>query len=102
MPRDIRELLDDEVASPDAALHRGPQFVVLEAAASASAGGADLQGVSSHVVFLARGKTGPFRVETEVVGGADGLVGVRALLFDEGEGDRAVTSASYQSREVPS
>nr|MDT0525164.1 hypothetical protein [Streptomyces sp. DSM 41633] len=56
-----------EVASPDAALHIGPQFVILEAAASEAAAAASdsdaLQGLSSHVMFLARGKTGPFRVD---------------------------------------
>ena len=36
-----------------------------------------LQGVSSHVMFLARGKVGPFRVETEPMPGADGTVAVR-------------------------
>ena len=55
-----------EVASPDAALHIGPQFVIGETAAIDAAAGTDrIQGVSSHVMFLARGKAGPFRVETE-------------------------------------
>src|ERR1700719_479447 len=48
-----------ELASPDAALHLGPQFVVLETAAldvAAGVAGTDrLQGVASHVMFLARG-----------------------------------------------
>ena len=70
------------VASPDAALHIGPQFVILETAArdrAAEVAGTDrLQGVSSHVMFLARGKAGPFRVETEPVPGAAGTVAVRA------------------------
>ena len=59
--------LSAEVASPDAALHIGPQFVILETAALDVAAGAvgtdQLQGTSSHVMFLARGKVGPFRVE---------------------------------------
>ena len=38
-----------------------------------------LQGVSSHVMFLARGKVGPFRVETEPIAGADGVVAVRTV-----------------------
>ena len=53
-------------------------------------------------MFLARGKVGPFRVEGEAVEGADGSVAVRTLLHDEGDGDRPVTSGSYQLRaQVP-
>lgn len=88
-----------EVASPDAALHIGPQFVILEtAAADAAARAAEtdmLQGLSSHVMFLARGKTGPFRVDTRVLPGAGGTIAVRATLYDEGAGGKAVTAASY-------
>jgi acyl-coenzyme A thioesterase PaaI-like protein len=91
-----------ELASPDAALHIGPQFVVLETAAldlaGAVAGSDRLQGVSSHVMFLARGKAGPFRAEAEPVAGADGTAAVRLLLHDEGAGDRAITAASYLFR----
>ena len=77
--------LSDEVASPDAALHIGPQFVILEHAATQAAGA---PAVSSHVMFVARGKVGPFRVETDAYG--------RAQLFDEGNVDRLVSNASYQ------
>jgi acyl-coenzyme A thioesterase PaaI-like protein len=96
-------LLSEEVASPDAALHLGPQFVLLETAAidlaSETAGtGLRVQAVSSHVMFLARGKVGPFRAEAEVLPGFDGVTAVRVLLYDEGAGDRAVTSGSYQFR----
>jgi hypothetical protein len=88
-----------EVASPDAALHIGPQFVILETAAhdaAASLAGTDqLQGASSHVMFLARGKAGPFRVDCEPLRGADGTVAVRVLLTDEGNGDKAITAGSY-------
>jgi acyl-coenzyme A thioesterase PaaI-like protein len=91
--------LSAEVASPDAALHIGPQFVILETAAAAAAAevaGTDaLQGMSSHVMFLARGKIGPFRVETEPVTGADGVYAARVVLHDEGNGDKAVTAGSY-------
>jgi hypothetical protein len=93
-----------EVASPDAALHIGPQFVILETAAvdaAAVVAGTDrIQGVSTHVMFLARGKIGPFRVETEPMTGADGVVAVRALMRDEGNDDRLITTASYQFRSV--
>jgi hypothetical protein len=86
--------LSEDVASPDAALHIGPQFVILESAAADAAGG-DVQGVSSHVMFLARGKVGPFRVETEALPGAGGVVAVRVVLHDEGAEDKAVTAGSY-------
>jgi hypothetical protein len=79
--------LTEEMASPDAALHIGPQFVILETAATEAAGAA---AVSSHVMFVARGKVGPFRVETDELG--------RAQLFDEGNGDRLVSTASYTFR----
>jgi hypothetical protein len=87
-----------EFASPDAALHLGPQHIVLETAAIDLASdlvGTDLLQVRSwHVMFLARGKVGPFRVEGEADRGADGRVGVCMTMFDEGNGDRAVTSGS--------
>lgn len=90
--------LSEDVASPDAALHIGPQHVVLETAAmdaAAELAGTDrLQVRSWHVMFLARGKVGPFRVETEAVRGTSGQVGVRMLMIDEGNGSRTVTSGS--------
>jgi hypothetical protein len=91
-----------KVASPDAALHVGPQFVILETAAidraAALAGTDRLHGVSSHVMFLARGKAGPFRVEAEPMSGADGVIGVRTLLYDEGVDGRLITVGSYVFR----
>ena len=88
-----------EVASPDAALHIGPQFVVLETAAlqrAAEVVGTDrLQGISSHVMFVARGKTGPFRIEAEPLAGAQGTVAVRTVMRDEGAEDRVITFGSY-------
>jgi hypothetical protein len=88
-----------EVASPDAALHIGPQFVILETAAveqAADIAGTDrIQGVSSHVMFVARGKVGPFRVEVEPMAGADGMVAVRTVMHDEGADDRVTTVGSY-------
>jgi hypothetical protein len=89
--------LSVEFASPDAALHLGPQHVVLEAAAMDLAGdlvGTDrLQVRSWHVMFLSRGKIGPFRVDGEAVRGAGDQVGVQMVMVDEGAG-RAVTSGS--------
>jgi hypothetical protein len=92
--------LSPEVASPDAALHLGPQFVLLETVASDLASGASgtdqVRAVSSHVMFLARGKVGPFRADAELVQGSEGVTAARVVLHDEGDRDRAVTAASYQ------
>lgn len=77
---------------------RGPQHVVLETAATDLA--ADLVGtrkvqvVSWHVMFMSRGKVGPFRVEGTAHAGRSGRVGVRMLLHDEGNADKPVTSAA--------
>jgi hypothetical protein len=87
-----------ELASPDAALHIGPQHVLLETAAidlAAGIVGTDLLQMQAwHVMFLARGKSGPFRVDGEAIRGTAGQVGVRLSLRDEGNQDRMVTSAS--------
>ena len=87
-----------ELASPDAALHIGPQHVVLETAAidlaADAVGTTKLQVVSWHVMFMARGKVGPFRVDGTAHAGGSGKVGVRMLLHDEGNGNKAVTSAA--------
>jgi hypothetical protein len=95
-------MLSPEFASPDAALHLGPQMVLLETAAldlAAETAGTDrVQGLSSHVMFLARGKVGPFRADAEALGGSDGVTAVRLVLHDEGDRDRAITAASYQFR----
>ena len=94
--------LSVEIASPDAALHIGPQFVILETAAvegAAGIAGTDhIQGVSSHVMFLARGKFGPFRTEVEPMVGPDGTVAVRTVMHDEGADDRLTTVGSYLFR----
>ncbi len=45
-------------------------------------------------MFLARGKDGPFRVEGSAYHAPSGSVGVRMLVHDEGNADRAITSAS--------
>jgi hypothetical protein len=96
--------LREELASPDAALHLGPQHVLLETAAvelaDSYAGAGVLQAESAHVMFLARGKVGPFRAQGSVHAGSDlsGLVGVQLTIHDEGNGDRATTAASYVFR----
>jgi hypothetical protein len=90
--------LSEELASPDAALHIGPQHVVLETAAidlaADAVGTRRLQMVSWHVMFMSRGKVGPFRVDGSAHAGGPGKVGVRMLLHDEGNADKAVTSAA--------
>jgi hypothetical protein len=90
--------LSVELASPDAALHIGPQHVVLETAAidlaADAVGTRNLQVVSWHVMFMSRGKVGPFRVDGTAHVGGSGKVGVRMLLRDEGNADKAVTSAA--------
>lgn len=90
--------LSAELASPDAALHIGPQHVVLETAAidlaAAVAGTRKVQVVSWHVMFMSRGKVGPFRVEVSAHAGGSGRVGVRMLLHDEGNADKSITSAA--------
>jgi hypothetical protein len=90
--------LSVELASPDAALHIGPQHVVLETAAidlAARLSGTDLLQMRSwHVMFMARGKVGPFRVDGEAALSPDGKTGVRLAMYDEGNQNRAVTSAS--------
>jgi len=87
-----------ELASPDAALHLGPQHIVLEAAATdlaAELAETDaLQILSWHVMFVARGKVGPFRTSGEAIWGGHDRVGCRLQLHDEGNGDRVVTAAS--------
>jgi hypothetical protein len=62
--------------------------------AAGLAGTDRLQMVSWHVMFLARGKTGPFRVDGAAMKGAGGKVGARVVLHDEGNEDRNVTCAS--------
>jgi len=90
--------LSPELASPDAALHIGPQHVLLETAAidlaAEAAGTRKIQVVSWHVMFMARGKVGPFRVEGTAHTSGAGKVGVRMLLHDEGNADKPVTSAA--------
>jgi hypothetical protein len=95
--------LNDELSSPDAALHLGPIHVVLEAAAmelaSRAAGTDALQVEDWHVMFVARGKVGPFRVGGEAAGGGRlGRTGCRLSLHDEGNGDRVISVASATFR----
>jgi hypothetical protein len=98
--------LREELASPDAALHLGPQHILLEQAAIefavAHADNGQLQVDSAHVMFLARGKVGPFRAQGSVLSGSDGSgrIGVQLTIHDEGNEDRATTAATYVFRTV--
>jgi hypothetical protein len=94
--------LTAELASPDAALHLGPQHIVLEAAAidlaSDLVGTDRLQVLSTHVMFVARGKVGPFRVEGAAYHGTEGRIGVQLTIHDEGNEDRRVTAGAHVFR----
>jgi hypothetical protein len=54
------------------------------------------------VMFLSRGKAGPFRVDGKASQGRDGSgrVGVQLTLHDEGNDNRAISAASMIFREV--
>ncbi len=95
-------VLSGDLASPDAALHLGPIHVVLETAATtlaAERAGTDrLQIEDWHVMFVARGKVGPFRTSGEVIVGPTGRIGCIMSLHDEGNDDRVITSASATYR----
>jgi len=89
--------LSAELASPDAALHIGPQHVVLEATASDLAEsiiGGTAQVLDWYVMFVSRGKTGPFRATGDAHRGANGRVGVRVNLVDLGDARRVVSTCA--------
>lgn len=96
--------LSVEVASPDAALHVGPQFVMTETAARSAAaeeiGLAGIVGISSHTMFLARGKTGPFRFVAEAFTGPAATVAARTTVYDDGAGGKLITVATHVFRRI--
>jgi hypothetical protein len=49
---------------------------------------------SWQVMFVARGKVGPFRATGEAFDGGQGRVGVRLSLHDEGNQDRVTSTGS--------
>jgi hypothetical protein len=97
--------LEAQFASPDAALHVGPQFIIHETAAidlaTELAGTDQLQPDADHFMFLARGKIGPFRIDGSAQRGSDpARIGVQLTLHDEGNDDRAVSAATLTFRVV--
>jgi hypothetical protein len=90
-------LLTAELASPDAALHIGPQHITLETASTELAqalGSAQLQISDWYVMFVNRGKVGPFVTQGEAFVGADGKVGTRVNLIDAGDNQRVVSTSA--------
>ena len=93
--------LTAELASPDAALHIGPQHITLEAAATDlvdTAAGRPLQITDWYVMFVSRGKVGPFRTVGECFPGADGIWGARVNLVDDGDDGRVISTAAATFR----
>jgi hypothetical protein len=90
--------LAEEQSSPDGALHLGPSHIILEAAstdlATDRAGTELLQIEAWHVMFVARGKVGPFRTEGAAFDGSGGNVGCRITLRDDGNNSRVISVAS--------
>jgi len=90
-------LLTAELASPDAALHIGPQHIALETASSELAqalSSTQLQISDWYVMFVNRGKVGPFVTQGEAFVGANGKVGTRVNLIDEGDNHRVVSTSA--------
>ena len=90
-------LLTAELASPDAALHIGPQHIALETASSELAqalSSIQLQISDWYVMFVNRGKVGPFVTQGEAFVGANGKVGTRVNLIDEGDNHRVVSTSA--------
>jgi hypothetical protein len=90
-------ILTAELASPDAALHIGPQHIALETASTELAQAistSSLQIDDWYVMFVNRGKVGPFVTQGEAYVGANGKVGTRMNLIDEGDNHRVVSTSA--------
>jgi hypothetical protein len=89
--------LSQQIGSTSGSLHHGPIQIVLEAAALESAarlaGTNRLQIEDWTVLFMRRGKIGPFVTSGEAVGGSLGRYAVRMTLRDEGDGGRVIANA---------
>lgn len=97
--------LEARLSTPHAALHLGPINIVCERAAMdtvAEHTGTDQAQVESWTVMMVRpGTVGPFRAEGEVLAGRGDRIPVQLTLFDEGNGDRAIATASAVYRRPP-
>ena len=92
--------LSEDLASPDAALHLGPIHVALEAAATdyaTAVAGGGVQIESWSVMFVARGKVGPFRIEGEAIRQGS-RVGCELSMHDLGNGSRLTSTANAMFR----
>jgi hypothetical protein len=90
-------VLTAELASPDAALHIGPQHIALETSSTELAqalSSTQLQISDWYVMFVNRGKVGPFTTQGEAFVGANGKVGTRVNLIDEGDNHRVVSTSA--------
>ena len=90
-------VLTAELASPDAALHIGPQHIALETASTELAqvlSTSPLQIDDWYVMFVNRGKVGPFVTQGEAFIGANGKIGTRVNLMDLGENERVVSTCA--------
>jgi hypothetical protein len=90
-------VLTAELASPDAALHIGPQHIALETSSTELAqalSSTQLQISDWYVMFVNRGKVGPFVTQGEAFVGANGKVGTRVNLIDEGDNNRIVSTSA--------
>lgn len=90
-------ILSAELASPDAALHIGPQHIALETASTElaqSLNASPLQIDDWYVMFVNRGKVGPFVTQGEAFVGANGKVGTRVNLIDEGDNQRIISTSA--------
>ena len=89
--------LTQRIGSTSGSLHHGPIQVVLEAAAfelaSRGAGTDRIQIEDWSVMYLQRGKIGPFVVDGDFVTGPTGRIACRMSLRDEGVDGRMVSSA---------
>jgi hypothetical protein len=89
--------LTQQIGSTSGSLHHGPTQIVLEAAAhqlaSEHAATDQLQIEDWTVMYVARGKVGPFVTGGSVIGGSLGRYAVRMTLVDEGNQDRLVATA---------
>lgn len=90
-------VLSQRIGSTSGSLHHGPVQIILEAAAfelaAAAAGTDQLQIEDWTVMFVARGKIGPFVASGSVVDGRLDRYAARMQLNDAGNGDRLVATA---------